>query len=192
MFYFLVSLIYILHSILRLLQNSFIAESLWSVADHFHVNRHCFSLMFTFFRRRFTCVVISASPSPPPHFWQPTNCIQYNSSYVRWRYLPKDPPIRLVSTQIYTHLGLFLVFSIWIFFLILVFQEYRRIKIHYVGKIGFYDVNSLTPKITWLLILLSSYYKYPCKLVMRIWCKIKITTSTWLVWIFSLPVCRIM
>lgn len=110
-----------LHSILRLLQNSFIGESLWSVADHFHVNRHCFSLMLTFFRRRFTCVVISASPPPPPHFWQPTNCAQCNSSYVRWRYLPKDPPIRLVSTQIYTHLGLFLVFSIWILFLILVF-----------------------------------------------------------------------
>ena len=37
--------------------------------------------------------------------------------------------------------------------------------------------NHLTPKI-WLLILPSSCYKFPCKLVTRIWCEIKITTST--------------
>ena len=36
----------------------------------------------------------------------------------------------------------------------------------------------LTPKI-WLLILPSSCYTFPCKKVMRIWCQIEISTSTW-------------
>ena len=39
-------------------------------------------------------------------------------------------------------------------------------------------LNPLTPKI-WLLILPSSCYTFPCKLVMRIWYQMKITTSTW-------------
>ena len=38
--------------------------------------------------------------------------------------------------------------------------------------------NPLTPKI-WLLILLSSYYTFPCKLVMGTWCEIKIAASTY-------------
>ena len=37
--------------------------------------------------------------------------------------------------------------------------------------------NQLTPKI-WLLILPSSCYKFPCKLVTRIWCLIKITVTS--------------
>ena len=52
-------------------------------------------------------------------------------------------------------------------------------------------VNPLTPKI-WLLILPSSCYTFPCKLVMGIWCLIKISTSTWYIWTFSLHVCWIM
>ena len=51
--------------------------------------------------------------------------------------------------------------------------------------------NPLTPKI-WLLILPSSCYTFPNKLVMIIWCKIKMTTSTWYVCVFSLPFCWIM
>ena len=38
--------------------------------------------------------------------------------------------------------------------------------------------NPLTPKI-WLLILLSSYYTFPCKLVMGTWWEIKIAASTY-------------
>ena len=49
----------------------------------------------------------------------------------------------------------------------------------------------LTTKIC-LVILLSGFYSFPCKLVIRIWCKIKIKTFTWLVWVFSLPACWIM
>ena len=41
-----------------------------------------------------------------------------------------------------------------------------------------YKFDPSTPKI-WLLILPLSCYTYPCELVMRILCKIKITTSTW-------------
>ena len=52
-------------------------------------------------------------------------------------------------------------------------------------------LNPLSPEI-WLLILHSSCYTSPCKLVTRIWCLIKITVSTWHVWVFSLPVCWIM
>ena len=52
-------------------------------------------------------------------------------------------------------------------------------------------LNPLSPEI-WLLILHSSCYISPCKLVTRIWCLIKITVSTWHVWVFSLPVCWIM
>ena len=52
-------------------------------------------------------------------------------------------------------------------------------------------LNPLSPEI-WLLILHSSSYTSPCKLVTRIWCLIKITVSTWHVWVFSLPVCWIM
>ena len=52
------------------------------------------------------------------------------------------------------------------------------------------SINPLTPKIR-LLILLSSCNTFPCKLVPRIWCKIKMTTSPWYIWVFSLPVCWI-
>ena len=52
-------------------------------------------------------------------------------------------------------------------------------------------INNVTSKI-WLLILLSSCYTFPCKLVMRIWCKVKIITSTWCVGVFSSSVCWIM
>ena len=52
-------------------------------------------------------------------------------------------------------------------------------------------LNPLSPEI-WSLILHSSCYTSPCKLVTRIWCLIKITVSTWHVWVFSLPVCWIM
>ena len=37
----------------------------------------------------------------------------------------------------------------------------------------------------------SSCLTVPCELVARIWCLIKIKTSTWYNWIFSLPVCWI-
>ena len=54
--------------------------------------------------------------------------------------------------------------------------------------------NPITSMI-WLLILPSSCYIFPCKLVMRIWCQIKITTLAWHVcwimfrycWVFPLP-----
>ena len=46
----------------------------------------------------------------------------------------------------------------------------------------------LTPKIL-MLILPSSCYTSPCKSGTRISCQIRITTLTWYVWIFSLPVC---
>ena len=39
-------------------------------------------------------------------------------------------------------------------------------------------IKPLTPKI-WLLILPSSCCTFPCKLVMRTWCWIKIAASTW-------------
>ena len=42
-----------------------------------------------------------------------------------------------------------------------------------------HQFNPLTPRI-WLLILLSSCYTFPCKLVARIWCYIKIKTFTWI------------
>ena len=51
--------------------------------------------------------------------------------------------------------------------------------------------SPLTPKI-WLLILPSGCYKFPSKLVLRIWSEIKIATSTWQVKVFSLPACWIM
>ena len=41
-----------------------------------------------------------------------------------------------------------------------------------------FTLNPLTPKI-WLIILSSSGYTFPCKLVMRIWCSIKIISCTW-------------
>ena len=50
-------------------------------------------------------------------------------------------------------------------------------------------INPLTFMI-WLIILPTSCNTFPCKLVTRIWCWIKITTR--LVWVFSLPVCWIM
>ena len=53
------------------------------------------------------------------------------------------------------------------------------------------ELNPLIPKI-WLLLLPSSYYTFPCKLVTRIWCSIKVISYTWWVWVFSLPVCWIM
>ena len=43
----------------------------------------------------------------------------------------------------------------------------------------------------WLSILTSHCYTFPCKLVARIWYYTKITTSTWYIWVFSLPVCWI-
>ena len=49
-------------------------------------------------------------------------------------------------------------------------------------------LNPSTPKI-WLLILSSSCYTFPCELVTRIWCSIKIISCTWVI---SLPVCWIM
>ena len=49
--------------------------------------------------------------------------------------------------------------------------------------------NPLTPRI-WFLILPSSCYIFPFKLVARIWCLIKIITFTWYIWELSLPVCR--
>ena len=48
--------------------------------------------------------------------------------------------------------------------------------------------NPLTPKIC-LSILPSSYYTFPCKLIMRIWCSIEVINCTWWVWVFSLLVC---
>ena len=52
-------------------------------------------------------------------------------------------------------------------------------------------LNPLTPKI-WLLILPSSYYTFPCRLITRIRCSIKVINCTWWVWVFSLPVCCVM
>ena len=52
---------------------------------------------------------------------------------------------------------------------------------------GKWRVNPFTPMI-WLLILPSSCYIFPHKLVTRIWCLIKVTSCTWWVWVFSLPV----
>ena len=43
----------------------------------------------------------------------------------------------------------------------------------------------------WLLIVPYSCCTFPCKFVMRTWCLIKMITSTWKVWVFSLPVCWI-
>ena len=43
-----------------------------------------------------------------------------------------------------------------------------------------------------IVILPSSCYTFPCKLVMRIWSSIKVETLTWLVWVFLLPVFWIM
>ena len=40
-------------------------------------------------------------------------------------------------------------------------------------------LNPLTPNMEWLFILSSSCYTFPCKLVIRIWCKINTTNSTW-------------
>ena len=48
--------------------------------------------------------------------------------------------------------------------------------------------NPLTSKI-WLLILPSSCYTFPCKLVRRIWSSIELISCTWWIWVFSLPVC---
>ena len=42
----------------------------------------------------------------------------------------------------------------------------------------------LTPKI-WLSILPSSYYTFPCKLITRFRCSIKLINRTWWVWVFS-------
>ena len=39
----------------------------------------------------------------------------------------------------------------------------------------------------WLFILPSSCFAFPCKLVTRIWCWRKKTTSTWWIWVFLLP-----
>ena len=55
-------------------------------------------------------------------------------------------------------------------------------------KLPFSFNNPLTPKI-WLLILLSSYYTFPCTLVKRSWSYIKITPSGWWVCRFSSPFC---
>ena len=52
------------------------------------------------------------------------------------------------------------------------------------------QINPLTPKIS-LLILSFIYDTFPCDLVMRSWFEIKIITSIWLIWVFSLPVCWI-
>ena len=54
-----------------------------------------------------------------------------------------------------------------------------------------YFLNPLTAKI-WLLILPFSWYTLPCKLVMRIWCSIKVISCTWWLQVFSLPVWHIM
>ena len=59
------------------------------------------------------------------------------------------------------------------------------------SKLSQLMAHFLTTKIC-LVILLSGFYSFPCKLVIRIWCKIKIKTFTWLVWVFSLPACWIM
>ena len=62
------------------------------------------------------------------------------------------------------------------------------------GNSYLYDVlkalgfNPLTPKIC-LSILPSSYYTFPCKLIMRIWCSIEVINCIWWVWVFSLLVC---
>ena len=53
-------------------------------------------------------------------------------------------------------------------------MECRALTVEQLGPL----INPLTLKI-WLLILPSGCYTYPCKLVMRIWCEIKIITSTW-------------
>ena len=41
-----------------------------------------------------------------------------------------------------------------------------------------FTLNPLTPKI-WLIILSSSCYTLPCKLVMSIWCSIQMISCTW-------------
>ena len=48
------------------------------------------------------------------------------------------------------------------------------------GECGYccQSVNPLTPK-TWLLILSFSCYTFPCKLVRRVWCSIRIILCTW-------------
>ena len=52
--------------------------------------------------------------------------------------------------------------------------ENEKISREVRGKLwNFMTFNPLTPEI-WSLILLSSFYIFPCKLVMRIWCWIKI------------------
>ena len=56
---------------------------------------------------------------------------------------------------------------------------------------SWYSFNSLPPKI-WLLILPSSCLTFPCNLVMRMWCLIRIKTSNGYVWVLSSPVCWIM
>ena len=53
---------------------------------------------------------------------------------------------------------------------------------------SFVAINPLTSKIE-KSILPSSYNIFPFKLVTRIWCWIKTTTSSWYVWVFSLPAC---
>ena len=52
-------------------------------------------------------------------------------------------------------------------------------------------INPWTPKI-WLSILPSGYYTFPCGLIMRIRCSIKVINSIWWVWVFSWPVCCVM
>ena len=66
-----------------------------------------------------------------------------------------------------------------------------KVSIGYSAQSDSKSINLLTPKI-WLLILPSSCYTFPCKLITRIWCSIKVISCTWWVWVFSLPVCWIM
>ena len=54
-----------------------------------------------------------------------------------------------------------------------------------------YFLNPLTPKI-WLLSLSFGWYTFPCKLVMRIWCSIKVISCTWWLQVFLSPVWQIM
>ena len=73
--------------------------------------------------------------------------------------------------------------------------EGNRLKKHQIDDLKInqdcISTDPLTPKIK-LLILPSSSFIFLSKLVTRIWCWIKITTTVRYIWVFSLPVCWIM
>ena len=69
--------------------------------------------------------------------------------------------------------------------------QYVRLKMKFTLTPVLLNLALLTPKI-WLLILPSSYYTFPCRLIMRIRCSINVINCIWWVWVFSLPVCCVM